>query len=426
MKIWQKLVLVLGGSSLLLGTVSILTIKIDAEIQSQTEEVLHGMIQENQAAGDVFSSIQSIQNLNEKILLEIQTNSQEPLKIQEYQIQIEFNLNRLESQLIAAKEATNKQIKTIEHLPIDRLNKKEKIDDENEDIERINNIIETVKSYRQKWSNYLEFGLQKQDMTVFYLTTSTEMIEKSIFPLVKNYYEDSIKEILESQLQNQKLTQQNISRIKFYILFTFAVSLILFVYLYDSIYPGIRQLKMATFELGLNFLEYRPIQPKNPHDELGDLTRYFNQTIEQLKDQIISKSYLDSIINSIAQNIIVMDNKNKIEKINYNTVALLGYSESELIGKPINFILSKNNNLEIEELIKLDETSNRCFAIDLITKADIKIAVKAYFSDLLDSQGTKKGTICLAIEIDRLYLENDALEKTKALAKNSVHEIKNI
>ena len=40
MKIWQKLVLVLGGSSLLLGTVSILTIKIDAEIQSQTEEVL--------------------------------------------------------------------------------------------------------------------------------------------------------------------------------------------------------------------------------------------------------------------------------------------------------------------------------------------------------------------------------------------------
>ncbi|MDJ0725495.1 MAG: PAS domain-containing protein [Prochloraceae cyanobacterium] len=417
MKIWQKLVLVLGGSSLLLGTVSILTIKIDAEIQSQTEEVLQGMIRENQAAGDIFSSIQSIQDLNTKILLERQANSQESLKIQEYQRQIEFALNRLEKNIIAAREATNNQKEIIKNLPINHLTKKEKIEDEEEEIENLENLLEIVKFYRQEWNTYLEFGLQKQDRSIFYLTTSNKTLEESIFPLVKNYYEDTIKEIVESQLQNQKLIKQNIATIKVYTLFTFGVSLILFVYLYDSIYPAIKELKVATFELGLNFLEYRPIQPRNPHDELGDLTRYFNQTIAQLQEKITSKSYLDSIINSIVQNIIVMDSKNTIEKINYNTVELLGYSESELIGKPIDFIFSKNNNLEIEELIKLDEISQRCLAIELITKENTKVAVKAYFSDLLDSEGAKKGTICLAIESDVIALENDVLETTKIRAK---------
>jgi len=417
MKIWQKLVLVLGGSSLLLGTVSILTIKIDAEIQSQTEEVLQGMVRENQAAGKMFSSIQSIQDLNTKILLESLANSQESLKIQEYQRQIEFDLNRLEQNIIAAREASNNQKEIIKNSPINHLIKKEKIEDEEEEIANLENLLEIVKYYRQEWNTYLEFGLQKQNRSIFYLAGSNKKIEESIFPLVKNYYEDTIKEIVESQLQNQKLIEQNIATIKIYTLFTFGVSLILFVYLYDSIYPAIKELKVATFELGLNFLEYRPIQPRNPHDELGDLTRYFNQTIAQLQEKITSKSYLDSIINSIVQNIIVMDNKNTIEKINYNTVELLGYSESELIGKPIDFIFSKNNNLEIEELIKLDESSQRCLAIELITKENIKVAVKAYFSDLLDSEGTKKGTICLAIESDVLALENDVLETTKIRAK---------
>jgi len=419
MKIWQKFSLVLGGSSLLLGMISLLTVKIDTQIESRTKEVLHGMVQENKAASKMFKSIQSIQDLNVNILLESKKKSDQFLTIQEYQRQVQLNLNRLEKEIITAKEITNNQKKIIQDLRIDPLKKQEKIEDENEDIETLNNLIKMVKSYRKNWNAYLEFGLQKQDEnTVIYLRESRIKISQDILPLVENYYQSSIEEIVESQLHNQELAGQSISTIKIFIMLSLAISLILFVYLYNSVYPAIKQLKLATFELGLNFLEYHPIQPKNDRDELGEITLYFNQTIEELKEKIVSKSYLNSIINSIGQSIIVMDNKNNIEKVNDNLTELLGYSESELIGQSINLILSKSNNLKIDDLIELDDTYESCLVIDLMTKANMKIAVKAYFSDLLDSEGKKKGTICLAIESDRVYLKNDALRKTKEKAKN--------
>ncbi|MGF1486974.1 MAG: PAS domain S-box protein [Prochloraceae cyanobacterium] len=417
MKIWQKLVLVLGGSSLLLGTVSVFTIKVESKIQSHSEEVVSGMIRENKAAGDMFASIQSIQDLNEKILLESQINSQDSLKLEEYQIQVEFALNQLEKSIIEARKINKSQKLILEDLPIDNLRKQQKINDETNNLENLDILLETLESYREEWNNYSQFRLQRSGETVFYLAASNKTMRESIFPLVRDYYQDSTEEIIESQLHNQKLARENISVIKTHMLLTFVISLILFIYLYDSIYPAIRKLKLATFEMGLNFLEYNPIQPKNPDDELGDLTQYFNKTIEQLKEKIISKSYLDSIINSISQSIIVIDEQNKIQKVNSNVLDILGYAEKDLIGKPIKSIISKNNNLEIDELIKLDDIAKDCFTLDLITKENKNLSVKVYFSDLVDSEGRKRGKICLAIESDSIYLKEEALEKTKAKAK---------
>jgi len=418
MKIWQKLVLVLGGSSLLLGTVSVFTIKVESKIESQSEEVVSGMIRENKAAGNMFASIHSIQDFNEKILLESQINSQDSLKLEEYQIQADFALNELERSIIAAKKINESQKLILENLPIDNLSKQQKIDDESKNLETLNNLLEIIDSYREQRRTYSEFKLQRSGETIFYLAESNKTMRESIFPLVRDYYQDSTEEIIESQLQNQKLTQENISVIKTHMLLTFSISLILFIYLYDSIYPAIKKLKLATFELGLNFSEYHPIKPKNPDDELGDLTKYFNKTIEELKEKIISKSYLDSIINSISQSIIVIDEQNKIQKVNYNLLDILGYSEQDLIGKPIKNIISKNNNLEIDELIRLDDIAKDCFTLDLITKENKNLSVKVYFSDLIDFEGKKRGKICLAIERDNIYLKHEALEKTKAKVKN--------
>ncbi|WP_042893014.1 PAS domain-containing protein, partial [Anaplasma marginale] len=95
---------------------------------------------------------------------------------------------------------------------------------------------------------------------------------------------------------------------------------------------------------------------------------------------------------------------NKITRINYNISDLLGYSESELVGKPIDYILARSNALKIDELIKLDNLSSQCFSLELITKTSQDVSVIVYFSSLFDCTGHKKGTICLAMSVKNISL----------------------
>lgn len=421
MKIWQKLALAWGVTSSLLGVIGILTVRIDKQVQSETNEVVHGIVREAQAAGEMFVSIQLIQDFTEKFLVENENNIQKYINVEDYKKEIESKLNELERNVREAKQASITQ-KQILNLHKETSNENQiKLKTENEDLARLDDLEKQIQLYKQEWKTFWEIiarnGSQEE------ITASEEeiidLMSESIVPLVSKYYEDSLEEIIESELITQSLTSENIKIIRNYAWFTLLLTLILFIYLYYSIYAPIALLKRATFQLGRDFSKYRPIKPKNPDDELGAFTKYFNETIKILKEKIISKSYLDNIINSISQSLIVIDNEKKIEKINYNTQELLGYSEGELIGKPIDSILAATNTLKIDELIKLDDFHDNCFSIDLLTKENNRKAVKIYFSSLLDSEGKRKGTICLAIEIDRLDITELDLRKSKEKAKRN-------
>ena len=418
MKIWQKLILAWGVTSSLLGIISISTIKIDTEIQDQTNEIVHGIVRESQAAGNMFSSIQLIQDLTEKLLIENQTNTAKDSNVKKYQADIEKELNQFESNIKEAKQATIAQKELIYSLRKESRQKQVKIEEQKRELSRLNNLQQQLELYRKEWKFFLE-NIKQEGELAYSEKKFTEIMSKSISPLVRQYYEDSLSEIIESELITQKLTRENIKLIRNYSLSTLVITLLLFIYIYYSIYAPIKQLKLATFQLGKNFSKYQPIRSKNSDDELGQLTNYFNETIEKLQEKIIDKSYLDNIINSISQSLIVIDNENKIEKINYNTRELLGYVEAELLGKSINYILAPTNSLNIDELIKLDDISDNCFPLDLITKSHQKISVRVYFSSLFDSVGEKQGTICLAMEIENPHLTNTILRKSKEKAKKN-------
>lgn len=77
------------------------------------------------------------------------------------------------------------------------------------------------------------------------------------------------------------------------------------------------------------------------HDELGSLTRTFNQMITDLKrqrEQLVDKHYVDSIIANMMSSLIVIDPAGRITRVNKSTSALLGYTEAELNGQRIDMI----------------------------------------------------------------------------------------
>ena len=83
-------------------------------------------------------------------------------------------------------------------------------------------------------------------------------------------------------------------------------------------------------------------------DELGELASVFNDMRDRLRATTISRDYVDSILSGMNEAIIVTDSDGVIARINRATTILLGYDENELLGSPIDMIVSKKKNSSLD------------------------------------------------------------------------------
>ena len=77
-------------------------------------------------------------------------------------------------------------------------------------------------------------------------------------------------------------------------------------------------------------------------DEIGKLSISFNKMTEELSRTVVSKDYVDNIIKSMIDTLIVTNPDATIRDINQATINLLGYSESELVGKPVGMLFAED------------------------------------------------------------------------------------
>jgi two-component system NtrC family sensor kinase len=95
-------------------------------------------------------------------------------------------------------------------------------------------------------------------------------------------------------------------------------------------------------------------------DEIGELGSTFNKMINDLKETTVSRQYLDNVINSMMDSVVVIDTQSKIKSVNQSIVDLLGYSKNELIGKPFSMLFADKEICErsSEILAKTGHISN--------------------------------------------------------------------
>ncbi len=74
-------------------------------------------------------------------------------------------------------------------------------------------------------------------------------------------------------------------------------------------------------------------------DELGDLASVFNAMRDQLRSTTISRDYVDNILASMNDAIIVTTHDGRIKRINKATTHLLGYEEDELRDAAVDVIV---------------------------------------------------------------------------------------
>ena len=73
-------------------------------------------------------------------------------------------------------------------------------------------------------------------------------------------------------------------------------------------------------------------------DEVGQLATAFNRMVEKLSTSMVSKAYVDDIIQSMGESVIVTDSRGRIDMVNQATALLLGYTEDELVGRPLDLV----------------------------------------------------------------------------------------
>jgi PAS domain S-box-containing protein len=157
------------------------------------------------------------------------------------------------------------------------------------------------------------------------------------------------------------------------------------------------------------------------HDEIGRLAVSFNQMTGALSRIMVSRDYIDNIIKSMSDVLIVSNPKGKIERVNYATLKLLGYEEKELVGQPVEMLFAEvaqtpgpgsenpsGKTLESAEGVVVEKI---CMARD-----GKKVPVLCSVSPLLSEDGKIQGIIYVAQDITKRKLMEEDLAKARDTA----------
>lgn len=243
-----------------------------------------------------------------------------------------------------------------------------------------------------------------------------------------------LDDILDDEIQAQ--THRNLEKAKGEVLwaakrtnliititlfFALSVGILLGIRTTSSIVKPVSQLLLSTETIAKGDLSQRvDIQSK---DEIGLLGESFNYMVERLQKTMVSRDYVENIIQSMSDTLIVVSPEGKIETVNPATCALSGYGEEELLGQMYDKILA--------------EESDASVLIDSARKGAVRNAEKTYLSKdgrqipvLFSSsvlRGGGEGVVCIAKDITDLKRAEETIkeseEKYRSIFENAVEGI---
>ncbi len=219
--------------------------------------------------------------------------------------------------------------------------------------------------------------------------------------------------------------------IKFYtgivgviIVVALVVAFIMISKLQQTVTKPILLLRQTTEKIAKgNFSAKAEIKSK---DEIGFLAESFNMMTNKLlasrEELVNAKDYVDNIIKSMTDMLIVVNPDATIRNVNQAAYDLLGYKEVEFVGKPIGMIFAGDDAFKetgIADLINrgfISGSEKLCMAKD---GAEIPVLFSG--SVMRDKNGRVQGFVCVASDItERKRLEeekNDIQIKMAASSK---------
>lgn len=135
-------------------------------------------------------------------------------------------------------------------------------------------------------------------------------------------------------------------------------------------------------------------------DEVGQLANTFNQMASNLRQTMVSKSFVSAIIESMPETLFVLHPDLRIKMVNNAALKLLGYNKDELIDKPISRIFDDAcilKRAQPSEFVK--KASEKGCEATYLTRGNRKISVLFSVSPILGHQNQVEEFVCSGKDI---------------------------
>ena len=189
--------------------------------------------------------------------------------------------------------------------------------------------------YEQLSIEWLEFRKENKSQSHHMFSNSiTPYFSNNIIPAISHLREDVINQQIQ---ENSKLDIQLRRASIFIIVITIVLiflSLGVALFIYNSIVNPLKNLSIGAHAFGKGNLDER-VEVKT-NDEIGDLTSTFNKMASNLQKRTLARDYLDNIIESIHEALIVTDELGDIVGLNKSASDLLGYKKKKTNWKTLN------------------------------------------------------------------------------------------
>ena len=135
-------------------------------------------------------------------------------------------------------------------------------------------------------------------------------------------------------------------------------------------------------------------------DELGDLAEVFNRMRERLQATTISRDYVDKVLGSMNEAIIITAPDGIIKRVNEATARLLNCTEDQLVGRPLESIVDHQKS----GLMRADHPAGVPQEVSLISCSGESIPI-SYTGSVIAGTGSGAG--------DQVYAAQNITERRK-------------
>jgi two-component system sensor histidine kinase/response regulator len=264
--------------------------------------------------------------------------------------------------------------------------------------------------------------------------TRSELAEDGVAQALRDFYplkQQNMKRSLDDVVLIDATALSITKKLGIYVLVMLFVGLAVGAISAIRITRPIKTLAEATQRISAGDFSAR-LEAKS-HDEIGQLSRSFNSMADTLQHKTVSKDYVDSVIRSMSDSLVVVSSEGRIVTVNAATCRMLGYLEVELIGQPLWMLLDAERDSVsdmLNELVLVDDIERVYF-----TKDGRKVPVSFSSGWLSPDNGKAQGVVCVAKDISRRKHAEAALraseESYRDLFDNAqdaiyVHDLKGI
>lgn len=193
------------------------------------------------------------------------------------------------------------------------------------------------------------------------------------------------------------------------VLFAFCI-IVLALFLNRRVIKIVRELRRGAGRVASGNFSERLTITRN--DELGLLAESFNIMAQSLGETTISRNFFDKILTSMGDSLIVLDADLRIIRANPAALALLGYEETELLGKKAHDIIESPMKQTDKNVCELREKAFN--QLLYIAKDGHKIPVltsRAFVEQSADSADSA-AIVCIAKDISERMRAEEEIRRT--------------